>query len=136
MGRIRLSSGTEWEKIAGYSRAIRVGHQLLVAGTTAMGPDGLVGGGDVVAQTDHIIDKIELALVKLGGELADVVRLRIYVSNIKNSALVMAALGKRFAMILPVCTMVEARLVQPTLLVEIEAEAIAGSATVDDDLRL
>lgn len=125
--RVNFDSGTVWERMAGYSRAVRVGDRILVAGTTATGPDGLVGGDDPAAQARFIFDKIEFALRMLGGSLDDVVRTRVYVSDIANWEAVARVHGERFARIRPVNTLVEARLVGPEYLVEIEAEAVIGA---------
>lgn len=130
--RSTVSSGTPWESMAGYSRAVRVGDRILVAGTTATGPDGVVGAGDPAAQVHYIIDKIEAAIEKLGGTLPDVVRTRIYVSDLAHWEPVARAHGERFGDIRPVNTLVEARLVGPDYLVEIEAEAIIGSHQVEE----
>lgn len=127
MPKQRVSSGTVWEEMAGYSRAVRVGDRILVAGTTATGPDGLVGGADPAAQTRFIIDKIEGAIQQLGGRLEDVVRTRIYISRAENWEPVARAHGERFAAILPVNTLVEARLIGDEYLVEMEAEAVIGA---------
>ena len=124
MTRQTYSSGTTWETLAGYSRAVRVGDRILVAGTTATGPDGLVGGADPAAQARYIFDKIETALRSLGGRLEDVVRTRVFVSDIANWEAVARVHGERFGHIRPVNTLVEARLVGPEYLVEIECEAI------------
>lgn len=122
-----VSSGTTWEAMAGYSRAVRVDDRILVAGTTATGPDGLVGGDDPAAQARYALDKIEAAICQLGGRLEDVVRTRIYVSDIAHWEAVARVHGERFGRIRPVNTLVEARLVGPEYLVEIEAEAIVGA---------
>lgn len=121
------SSHTAWEEMAGYSRAVRIGNRILVAGTTASGPDGLVGGDDPAAQTDFVIDKIQRAIEALGGRLEDVVRTRVFVSNIEHWEAVARVHGQRFGRIRPVNTLVEARLVGPQFLVEIEAEAVIGA---------
>lgn len=123
-----VNSGTVWEAIAGYSRAVRVGDQILVSGTTATGPDGLVGAGDPAAQTRYALDKIEAAICQLGGRVEDVVRTRIFVSNIDHWEIVARVHGERFGRIRPATTLVEARLVGPEYLVEIEAEAIVGAS--------
>jgi enamine deaminase RidA (YjgF/YER057c/UK114 family) len=129
-GRTSVSSGTPWEEIAGYARAIRVGERILVSGTTASSPDGkVVGEGDAGAQARYILDKIEAAIGQLGGTLADVVRTRVYVADIAEWEPVARAHGERFGAIRPVNSLVEARLVNPQMLVEIEAEAIVGSGT-------
>lgn len=125
------SSGTRWEEVGGYSRALRVGDQIWVAGTTASGPDGLVGAGDPAAQADYIIDRIEAALQALGGELTDVVRTTLYVSDIAHWEAVARVHGRRFGAIRPVNTLVEARLVAPELLVEIAADAVIGAGAAE-----
>lgn len=122
-----VSSGTKWEELAGYSRAIRIGDRILVSGTTATGPDGLVGGDDPAAQARYALDKIETAIQQLGGRLEDVVRTRVYVSDIAHWEAVARVHGERFSTIRPVNSLVEARLVGPQYLVEIEAEAIIGA---------
>jgi enamine deaminase RidA (YjgF/YER057c/UK114 family) len=123
-----VNSGTVWEAMAGYSRAVRVGDQILVSGTTATGPDGLVGAGDPAAQTRYVLNKIEAAICQLGGRVEDVVRTRIFVSNIDHWEIVARVHGERFGRIRPATTLVEARLVGPEYLVEIEAEAIVGAS--------
>lgn len=125
--RASVNSGTAWEALAGYARAVRIGDQILVSGTTATGPDGLVGGNDPAAQARYALDKIERAIVELGGTLRDVVRTRVFVSNIENWEAVARVHGERFGKIRPVNTLVEARLVGPEYLVEIEAEAVIGA---------
>ncbi|MCL4829254.1 MAG: RidA family protein [Caldilinea sp.] len=122
-----VDSGTVWEAMAGYCRAVRVGDRILVSGTTATGPDGLVGGDDPAAQARYALDKIEAAIRQLGGRLEDVVRTRIYVSRIDHWEAVARVHGERFGHVRPVNTLVEARLVGPEYLVEIEAEAIVGA---------
>lgn len=126
MARENYSSGTKWEALAGYSRAVRVGNAIHVSGTTATGPDGLVGGDDPAAQAAFALDKIEAAIRALGGTLEDVVRTRVYVSDIANWEAVARVHGQRFANIRPANTLVEARLVGPEYLVEIEAEAVVS----------
>ncbi|CAN5589264.1 RidA family protein [soil metagenome] len=127
MSKQSFSSGTTWEALAGYSRAVRIGDHILVSGTTATGPDGLVGGDDPAAQAHYALDKIEHAIKQLGGRLEDVVRTRVFVSDIANWEAVARAHGERFGQIRPVNTLVEAKLVGPQYLVEIEAEAIVGA---------
>jgi enamine deaminase RidA (YjgF/YER057c/UK114 family) len=123
--RQNYSSGTSWEALAGYSRAVRVGDRILVSGTTATDENGqLVGGDDPAAQTRYAIQKIERAIRALGGELSDVVRTRVYVSNADNWEPVARTHGVFFRDIRPVNTLVEARLVGPQYLVEVEAEAV------------
>ena len=122
-----VSTGTVWEKLAGYARGVRVGDHIYVSGTTATGPDGLVGGDDPAAQARFIIDKIERAINDLGGRLDDVVRTRIFISNVAHWEPVARVHGERFAAIRPANTLVEAKLVGPEFLVEIEADAIIGA---------
>ena len=125
--RASVDTGTRWEKLAGYARAVRVGERILVSGTTATGPEGLVGAGDPAAQARFALDKIEAAIVKLGGSLRDVVRTRVYVKNISDWEAVARVHGERFGAIRPANTLVEARLVGEEYLVEIEAEAVRGA---------
>ena len=102
MIRDSVSSGTVWENLAGYARAVRVGDRILVSGTTATGPDGdLVGGDDPAAQARFILDKIERAIEQLGGTLRDVVRTRIYLRDVANWEPVARVHGERFAAIRP-----------------------------------
>ena len=128
MDRQRYSSGTAWEEMAGYSRALRVGERILVSGTTATDEKGqLVGGDDAAAQTRYALQKIERALRALGGELSDVVRTRIFVSNIDHWEPVARIHGEFFGDIRPANSLVEARLVGPQYLVEVEAEAVVSA---------
>lgn len=117
-------SGTIWEKIGGFSRAVRRGNWIWVSGTTATHGNRVIGGKDPAAQAHAAIDKIEGALMSLGGKLNDVVRTRVYVRNINDWEAVARVHGERFAGILPANTLVEARLVGDEYLVEIEAEAV------------
>jgi enamine deaminase RidA (YjgF/YER057c/UK114 family) len=128
--RIRAESGTTWEAIAGYSRAVRIENRILVSGTTATHGSRAIGVGDPSAQTHFIIDKIQGSIESLGGRLEDVVRTRIFISNLDHWEAVSRAHGARFAEIKPANTMVEARLIGDEYLVEIEAEAIVSSNSV------
>lgn len=130
--RTSVSSGTKWEAMAGYARAVRVGEMIYVSGTTATDENGnLVGGTDAAAQARYAIQKIERALIALGGTLRDVARTRVFVSDIANWEVVARVHGEFFQDIRPVNTLVEAKLVGAEYLVEIEAEAIVGSGTSD-----
>ena len=123
-----VSTGTVWEAMAGYARALRIDSRILISGTTATGPDGrVIGPGDPAAQTRFILDKIEAAIQQLGGRLRDVVRTRIYLRHVSDWEAVAKVHGERFGQIRPANTLVEAKLVGAEYLVEIEAEAIIGA---------
>ena len=122
--RLRVSSGTSWETLAGFSRGMRAGTRVCISGTTATAPDGTcVGGTDVVAQTTFALDIIEASLKSLGATLTDVVRTRIFVRNVDDWEDAARAHGARFGQVKPANTLVEAKLVGDEYLVEIEAEA-------------
>ncbi len=116
-------SGTPWEPLAGYSRATRIGNRILVSGTTATHGSQAIGGNDAAAQTHFVIDKLEGALISLGGTLEQVVRTRVFVDDIAQWEPIAHALGERFGHILPANTMVQAKLIGEGYLVEIEADA-------------
>lgn len=125
MKREHVSSGTRWETVVGYSRAVRVGSHVHVSGTTATGESGeIVGAGDPYVQTVRILDNIERALKAVDAGLEHVVRTRIYVVNMDHWEIIGRAHGERFGKVLPATSMVEVRrLILPEVLVEIEADA-------------
>jgi enamine deaminase RidA (YjgF/YER057c/UK114 family) len=123
--RIKVSTGSSWEPVVGYSRAVRVGNRIEVAGTTAVRDGKPVGLNDAYAQTVCALEIIKESLEKLGAKLSDVVRTRMFVTDISKWEEIGKAHGEFFRDIRPVATMVEVKsLIEPELLVEIEAEAI------------
>ena len=123
--RVNFSTGTPWEPVVGYSRAVRVGSMVWVAGTTATGPDGnIVGRGDPAAQTRQVLENVKSALARAGARLEHVVRTRIYVRNVADWETIGRVHGQYFGQVRPAATLVEVSgLVDPDMLVEIEVDA-------------
>lgn len=127
MKRLNISSGAKWEEIVGYSRAVRIGNLIEVTGTAAVDGDKIIGIGNPYEQTKFIIRKIETALNKAGAKLSDVIRTRIYVTDISKWEEVGKAHKEFFGEIKPATTMIEVKaLIDPELLVEIEVTALVA----------
>ena len=123
--RVNISSGAVWEDLVGYSRAVRIGNIIEVSGTTSVDGDTLIGKDDLYAQTKFILQKVEKALQEAGAQLTDVVRTRMYVTDISKWEEAGKAHAEFFRIIKPATTMVEvSRLIHPDLLIEIEVSAV------------
>ena len=135
MKRTTVSSGAPWEDIVGYSRAVRIGNQIFVTGTIAVGDDGEIAAqGDAAAQTKRALEIIGQALEKLGAKFSDVVRTRMFVTNIEDWQAIGRAHGEVFGAVRPATTMVEvSKLIVPEALIEIEVDAVVSEETSEVD---
>lgn len=125
MERTKFSSGTYWEEHVGYSRALKAGNMIFVSGTSALDGETIIGENDAYKQTKYIIEKIENALTNMGAKLEDVVRVRIYITDINLWKDAAKAFSEFFKTIKPAQTLIEIKgLVDPSMLVEIEADAV------------
>ncbi len=130
--RVNVSSGTEWEKNVGYSRAVRIGNIIEVAGTTSVKDGQVAYPGDAYLQTKRIIEIAKIALTEVGAELSDVIRTRIYVTDIKTFELVGKAHGEYFSDVKPASTLIEvSAFVNPELVVEIEFTAVVTAHSTE-----
>ena len=126
-GRIQVLSGTIWENLAGFSRAVKKGNRILISGTTATHGNQVIGGNDPASQMNFIIDKIEGALQSLGSRLEEVVRTRIFIRQVSDWEPISKVHGDRFKHIQPANTLVQANLIGEEYLVEMEAEAVVSA---------
>jgi enamine deaminase RidA (YjgF/YER057c/UK114 family) len=127
LARSSVESGTAWERVASYPRALRVGERIFVSGTTATDQDRVIGIDDAAAQTTFILDKIDAAMNKLGSSLRDAVMVRIFIKHTEDCESIFQIYGERFRTIKPASTAVQADMLGNDYLLEIELEAIVGA---------